>query len=105
MTQNEILMNKTNNKLHVYHFILTDKIQPASHVWTDGIRDECLTCFIWQSTGSVVPWSNWIATQPDNNEDNEPCLHLKKGHGWKWNDVSCYNEYEFVCQMDESSKK
>ena len=57
---------------------------------------------VYASDNSTVVWSNWDATEPNNNNGGEDCVHLYN-EGllfFKWNDNNC-NEYrKFICEKE-----
>ena len=57
---------------------------------------------VYASDKSTVVWSNWDATEPNNNNGGEDCVHLYN-EGllfFKWNDNNC-NEYrKFICEKE-----
>ena len=56
---------------------------------------------VYASDKSTVVWSNWDATEPNNNNGGEDCVHLyNEGNLFRWNDNNC-NEYRrFICEKE-----
>ena len=46
--------------------------------------------------GKKPTYTNWASGQPDN-PDSERCGHFYFGKG-KWNDISCSDNYHFICE-------
>ena len=63
------------------------------------LHDEGKT--VYASDKSTVVWSNWDATEPNNNNGGEDCVHLyNEGNLFRWNDNNC-NEYRrFICEKE-----
>lgn len=44
-------------------------------------------------------YSNWQQGQPDNNDGVENCVNLEDTFHWRWNDLSCRINQNYVCEM------
>ena len=49
------------------------------------------------SDGSSVSFTNWDTNQPDNYNNNEPCVQMRTSQ--KWNDINCYVELGWACKI------
>lgn len=52
--------------------------------------------FAWYSTGELVEYSNFRASQPDNWNKKEHCIEFS--YFGLWNDVSCDLLNYYVCE-------
>lgn len=62
----------------------------GSPAWIGLHRDS------WRwADGSDSSFSRWAESQPDNQNHNETCVSMLNG---KWDDWSCDNKFNFLCQ-------
>ena len=53
--------------------------------------------WIWESSKTALTYSNWFANEPNNERNNENCLHL-----WayaNWNDLNCDATFSVLCEV------
>ena len=63
--------------------------------------------WVWIRTGEPIEFSAWRQGQPDNENDNENCLHSIFKWGYKWNDFPGVNVLDYdgnpnkpICQKN-----
>ncbi|CAC5422424.1 unnamed protein product [Mytilus coruscus] len=83
-TENNFLKGKTEEHIPSYWIGATD-------IETEGV-------WIWDTSQTVVTFTDWFPGQPDNNVDSQNCLHLVKEYGYKWDDYPCERLHAFVCE-------
>ncbi|XP_041665293.1 lactose-binding lectin l-2-like [Cheilinus undulatus] len=49
------------------------------------------------SDGTAVNFTFWCPNEPNNLGGNENCAHMNWCSLLRWNDISCGNNYAFVC--------
>ncbi|XP_056001050.1 perlucin-like protein isoform X1 [Ostrea edulis] len=86
-------------------FIVNTMLHNASTisvgVWAGGTDARKEGEWIWWSTNTTMSFINWRDNQPDNwFTTGEHCLELSKGSEWKWNDLRCHREIEFLCEIE-----
>uniref|UniRef100_A0A1I8NZ51 C-type lectin domain-containing protein n=1 Tax=Stomoxys calcitrans TaxID=35570 RepID=A0A1I8NZ51_STOCA len=55
--------------------------------------------FYWSSSGKPMTFSYWLQGEPNNERNQEHCVHTFAFEpDFKWNDVSCSNQYGFICE-------
>ena len=64
----------------------TDVVKEGDFVWNDG-------------THLPLNASVWLPGNPSNS-NNEDCLHIATGAGYRLNDIRCNYRMPFICQID-----
>ena len=65
--------------------------------WIGGERDPGNPDNWRWSDGTDWDYDNWATDEPNNNGDDEDCVHLSTRHGW--NDLTCSAVRSFVCKI------
>ena len=47
---------------------------------------------------SVVSYTNWDSSQPDNNGNTEDCVEAKE-QNMKWDDIKCTTSNGYICKF------
>lgn len=59
--------------------------------------------FYWSSSGKSIAYSNWYQGEPNNEKNQEHCVQtFAYSPNFQWNDVSCSNQYGFICEEEQS---
>ncbi|XP_046646300.1 perlucin-like [Daphnia pulicaria] len=69
--------------------------------WTSGTDSANEGIWVWESTNATLPcpgYANWIDLQPDNGQNIEDCLGLTLRNVEGWNDYSCSNSFQAICE-------
>ena len=64
-----------------------------------GLRDNAKNRnFLWQTNNASLSYTNWDpkGRQPNNLGGNQHCVAITQNY--KWDDIDCGLEQEFVCQ-------
>ncbi|XP_075157278.1 lectin subunit alpha-like [Haematobia irritans] len=55
--------------------------------------------FYWTTSGKTMTFSYWHQGEPNNERNQEHCVHtFSFNPDFRWNDVSCSNQYGFICE-------
>eukprot|EP00105_Crassostrea_gigas_P040599 XP_019924747.1 PREDICTED: perlucin-like protein [Crassostrea gigas] len=71
----------------------------TENVWLGGTDVAEEGKWVWQSTGTIFSYSAWYVKQP-NNYQNQDCLCLFRPFGINWNDISCADRYQYICERE-----
>ena len=64
-----------------------------------GARDfEDTGDWIWESSNASLTFNDWYPNEPQTGNGLR-CAGYYKYYGWKWIDVDCGIEMEFVCEI------
>ncbi|XP_073831779.1 lectin subunit alpha-like [Musca autumnalis] len=62
--------------------------------------------FYWSASGKIMSYSYWYPGEPNNEHNQENCVHIfAHSPKFEWNDVSCTNQYGFICEAQHSHNK
>lgn len=45
-----------------------------------------------------VDWTYWSRNEPNDRDDNEACVEMVWTDNGRWNDVSCGNRLNYLCE-------
>ncbi|KAG8430852.1 hypothetical protein GDO86_019873 [Hymenochirus boettgeri] len=72
--------------------------KPDASVWI-GLTDPRQNGrWIW-SDNSINNHQQWAPRQPDNDNQSEYCVELRKERGFLWNDVDCNIMRHYLCKF------
>jgi len=67
--------------------------------WLGASDLETESEWIWTEGHVPMTYKNFAPGEPDNANNHEHCLEFNFGDNFKWNDNSCENKYNFVCEI------
>jgi hypothetical protein len=55
---------------------------------------------LWKISGTntIVPFTDWKGTEPQNLGGNEDCAVFSYGYSFSWADVPCSSKHRAVCE-------
>ncbi|XP_075159347.1 lectin subunit alpha-like [Haematobia irritans] len=78
--------------------LLRKKFQNIPNLWIGGSDLGEEGKFVWSSTGKPFEFTNWQSQQPDNNKNDEHCVHYRRTSDFEWNDAQCWEKFGFICE-------
>jgi hypothetical protein len=73
-------------------------------MWLGGSDLKVEGTFVWEHSGNPVTYTHWGGNAPDNNGDNEDCIHMRCSlANGEWNDGICtwtaYPPQSAMCEV------
>lgn len=54
--------------------------------------------YVWQTTQDDVAFVDWSPSEPNDSGHTEDCGALWFADRYQWNDASCSNKLDFICE-------
>ncbi|CAC5387763.1 NCAN [Mytilus coruscus] len=56
--------------------------------------------FLWNRNSRLISHSDWNPGQPDNGTDaqNQDCVCISSKQGYRWDDMDCEQQHQFICE-------
>ena len=70
----------------------------GNSVWIGGTDAASEGTWVWSPSNTPLSYTNWYSGQPDNHLGGEDCLEFNWDGGGKWNDASCTETRQYVCE-------
>ena len=80
---------------------------PADGFWTAGTAAELLGDWKWITTGQIIDFEQFNATDPNKGgryDEKSGCLALSKSMSFKISRQPCKTTQHFICERHDSSK-
>ncbi|XP_005187789.2 lectin subunit alpha [Musca domestica] len=62
--------------------------------------------FYWSASGKGMTYSYWYPGEPNNERNQENCVQtFAYSPDFQWNDVTCTNQYGFICEDQHAHNK
>jgi hypothetical protein len=77
----------------------TSEVLSGQEWWTGFNDQDDEGTFTWLS-GEAVNYTNWADGEPNDYGRGEDCAPIHSARSDAWNDVSCDNDYRWICEAE-----
>ena len=71
----------------------------TNSIWVGGSDKLEEGNWVWNNPTQPILLDYWFDRQPDNTYGNQNCLCYGQHMGYLWDDVQCFLESHFVCDL------
>ncbi|KAM7357071.1 lectin subunit alpha-like [Cochliomyia hominivorax] len=95
----------TEEKANEIDQIFKKEFGKTIYVWIGGIRSRYpRDHFVWFSTGKEFNYTHWEKNNPNFQRENQFCVEIGYDN-MEWNDLTCYTQIGFICEMAETKQQ
>ncbi|XP_071120593.1 macrophage mannose receptor 1-like [Mytilus edulis] len=77
------------------NFLITNFTQTRTWIGLSNFHNNAK--YVW-SDGTLLNFTDWEESEPNDFNNNENCAHLQKPASQKWNDNNCFMSLRFICK-------
>ncbi|XP_052067135.1 macrophage mannose receptor 1-like [Mytilus californianus] len=78
------------------NFLITNFTQTSQWIGLSNFQNNGK--YVW-SDRTILNYTDWGESEPNNFNNNENCAQLLKPDSQKWNDNNCFMSLRFICKM------
>ncbi|XP_076084283.1 C-type lectin domain family 4 member K-like [Mytilus galloprovincialis] len=96
-TQNDSRLADASSTSEI-DFLKNNTAKYEKNFWLDGTDESEEGVWVWSTSGQRFNVDDWYSSEPNNKDDNEHCLEIRRKLDNQWNDEDCSSLISFICK-------